>query len=53
MHQSNLLGNTVKFNNKPKPKTKEIEAKNEILFSVDALYGGRELTPNAFKSGIL
>ena len=43
----------VKFNNKSKPKTKEGKAENQNTFgSVNALYEGRELSLNAFRSGI-
>ena len=52
MDQTNLLENTVKFNNKSKPRTKESKAKKHTVCSVNALYEGRELTLNAFKSGI-
>ena len=37
----------VEFNNKSRPKNKEDKTKNR-----DALYEGRELTLNAFESGI-
>ena len=53
MDQSNLLENVVKFNNKYKPKTKEGNAKkHNTFYSVNALYEGRELTLNTFRSGI-
>ena len=53
MDQSNLLENTVKFNNKSKPKTKEGKADKQNGFdSVNAHYEDRELTLNAFRSGI-
>ena len=53
MDQSNLLENMVKFNNKSKRKTKKGKNKNRNTFhSVNALYEGRELNLNAFKSGI-
>ena len=51
--QSNLLENMVKFNNKSKPKIKEGKAKRQNTFdSLNALYEGRELTLNSFRSGI-
>ena len=34
MDQTNLLENMAKFNNKPKPKTKEGKEKDEILLIV-------------------
>ena len=53
MNQNNLLKYMVKFNNKSKPNAKEGKAKKQNLFdSVNALYEGRELTLNAFRSGI-
>ena len=53
MDQSNLLENMVTFNNNSKPKTKDVKAKEQNTFdSVDALYEGRELFFNAFKSRI-
>ena len=52
-NQRNLLENLVKFNNKSKPKNKEDKDKERNTFnSVNALYEGRGLTTNAFKSGI-
>ena len=53
MDQTNLLKNMVTFNNKSKPKTQEGNDKKQNTFdSVDALYEGRKLTLNAFRSGI-
>ena len=53
MDQSNLLAYMVKFNNKSKPKTKEGKAEKQNTFdSVNALYEGRELALNDFRSGI-
>ena len=53
MDRTNLLGNMVKFNNKSRPKTKEGKDKKSNTFaSVSALYEGRELTLNAFRSGL-
>ena len=53
MDQTNLLENMVKFNNKSKPKTKEGKAQKQNTFgSINALYEIRELTLNAFRSGI-
>ena len=43
----------AKFNNKSRPKTKEGKDKTRNSFdSVIALYEGRELILNAFRSGI-
>ena len=43
----------VKFSDKSKPKTKEGKDKRRNTFdSINALYEGRELTLNAFRSGI-
>ena len=54
MDQTNLLEYTVKFNNKSRPKTREgKDKKQNTIDSVSALYKGRELTLNDFKSGIL
>ena len=50
--QSNLLENMVKFNNKSRPRLKEDKEKTDTYESVHALYEGRELTLNAFTSGI-
>ena len=53
MCQSNLLKNLVEFNDKSRPKT--IEGKDEkrnTYESDQALYEGRELILNAFRSGI-
>ena len=53
MNQSKLLENMVKFNNKSKPKTKEgMDKKQNTFDSVNALYEVRELTINAFRSGV-
>ena len=53
MDQINLLENVIKLNNKSKPRTKEGKAKKQNTFdSVNALYERRELTLNAFRSGI-
>ena len=53
MDQSNLLGNMVKFNNKSKPTTEKGKAKKQNTFDrVNALYKGRELPVNAFRSRI-
>ena len=51
--QSNLLKNLVEFNNKSGPKMKENEnEKRDTYENAYALNEGRELTANAFKSGI-
>ena len=53
MDQNNILENRVKFNNKPKPKANEGGTKEANTFdSVNALYIGRQLTLNVFRSGI-
>ena len=53
MDQSNLLEYMVKLNYKSKPNSKESKAKKQNTFDrVNALYEGRELTLNAFRSGI-
>ena len=53
MGQSNQFENMVKFINKYKPKTRERKAKKQNTFdSVNALYEGRELTLNHFRSRI-
>ena len=53
MDQTNLLENIIKLNNKSRPKTKEGKDKKRNTFdSINALYEGRELTLNAFRSGI-
>ena len=53
-NQSNLLSNIVAFNNKCGPGWKEDrDKKRNTHKSAYALYKGRELTLNAFKSGIL
>ena len=50
MDQSNLLKNTVKFNDKSRPKTKEGKNKKSDTYeSVNALYECSELTLNALK----
>ena len=54
MDQSNLLKNIAEFYNKSRPKTLESKKKMKkcTYESAYALYKGRELTLNAFKSGI-
>ena len=53
MDQTNLLENMIEFNNKSRPKTKEgKDKKRDTFVSVSAPYEGRELTLNAFRSGI-
>ena len=52
--QSNLLENMVKCNNKSRPITTEgKDKKRDTYESAYALYEGRELTLNAFKSGMI
>ena len=51
MDQSNLIENKVGSNNKTRPK-KEDKRKKNFFDSISALYEGRELTLNAFRSGI-
>ena len=50
--QNNLLENKVEFNNTFRPKSNKVKVKRNIFDRVNALYEGRELTLNAFKSGI-
>ena len=52
--QSNLLEDMVEFNEKSRPTKKEDKEKKKrnTFESVNALYEGRELALNAFKSGI-
>ena len=53
MDQTNLLENMKKFNDKSRRKTKEgKDKKRNTSDSVSALYEGRELTLNTFRSGI-
>ena len=52
MDQSDLLKNIVEFYNKPRLRTKESKDEKNTYESVYALCEGRELTLNAFKSGI-
>ena len=53
MDQSNLLKNLTEFNNKSRPRAIEGKGKMRNTFeSVNALYEGRELILNAFRSGI-
>ena len=51
--QTNLLENIVKFDKKFRPRSNEDKDKKRNTFdSINALYEGRELTHNAFRSGI-
>ena len=53
MDQTNLLENLKKFNDKSRSKTKEgKDKKQNTIDSVNALYDDRELTLNAFRSGM-
>ena len=53
MDQTNLLENMKKINDKSRPKAKAGKDKKRNTFdSVSALYECRELTLNAFRSGI-
>ena len=52
MDQSNLLENMVEFNDKSRPKTKEGKNKKRKNESANALYEGKNLNFNAFKSRI-
>ena len=52
MDQSNLLKNIVEFYHKSRPRTFELKNKKNTYESSYALYEGRELILNAFKSGI-
>ena len=51
--ENNLLKNMAEFNDKSRPKTKEGKDKKRDTYENSySLYEGRELTLNAFKSGI-
>ena len=50
--QSNLLTSILKLNNKARPRSKADKEKNDTYDSAFVLYEGRELTLNAFRSGI-
>ena len=50
--KTNLLDTTVDFSKKSKPRSKEDQDKKNTFDSVSAIYEGRELTLNAFRSGI-
>ena len=50
--QSNLLKNMVEFDNKSRPKNKEVKDEKDTYESAYALYKGRELTHDVFKNGI-
>ena len=50
--QSNLIKNWEEFRENSKPRTKTSKDKRNTFESVNALYEGRELILNAFKSGI-
>ena len=53
INQSNLLKNSVKFTDKSRPRTVECKGKKRNTYeSAHALYEGRELILNAFRSGI-
>ena len=53
MDQINLLENMIEFNDKSRPRSKADKEKNRNTYEiVNALYGGQELTLNAFKIGI-
>ena len=53
MDQSNLSENMVEFKDKSKPKTKEGKNKTRDTYeTVNALYEGRKVTLNDFKSEI-
>ena len=53
LDQSNLLKNLTEFNYKSRPRTIEgKDKKRDTYESAYALYDGRELILNAFKSGI-
>ena len=53
MDQSNLLKYLIEFNEKFRPRTKEGKNKKiETYEMACALYKGRELTLNAFRSGM-
>ena len=50
--ESNLLKNVVEFNNESRPRTIEGKDKKYTYERAYALYEGRELISNAFKSEI-
>ena len=51
--RNNLLENTVEFNEKSRPKSKEVKLREKNIYdSVNTLDEGRELTLNAFKSRV-
>ena len=51
--RNNLLENTVEFNEKSRPKSKEVKLREKNIYdSVNTLDEGRELTFNAFKSRV-
>ena len=52
MDQTNLLDNLTEFSDRSRPKTAEDKNKKKSFESVSALYEGRELILNAFRSGI-
>ena len=53
MDQRNLIKNLVEFNERSRPKTAKSKDKKRNTFeSLNALYEGRELILNGFKSGI-
>ena len=52
MDQTNLLENRVEFNNKSRSRKKEDKERKNTFESVNPLYECRELTLNAFRSGL-
>ena len=54
MYQANLLKKWEEFSEKSKPRTKKKQREKRSTFkSANALYEGRELILNAFRSGII
>ena len=53
MKQTNLLKNIENFSNKSRPRSKKEKEKKKTFDSINALYEGRELILNAFRSGII
>ena len=50
--QANLLGYTLNFNAKARPKNKDEKKVKNVFNTAKNLYEGRELVINAFKSGL-
>ena len=52
MDQTNLLENIATFNDKSRPRLREDKEKWNTFDSINTLHESRELTLNAFRSGI-